>query len=195
MKIEEIRINSLPSPGRLSKVIGKAIGMILRPFAMMFILLIFIVAMIDFIRIKLFGQPEAIRSAAHKEPLYKDDGLLIFREPIHYGVDELAEKFQFSIVDYSDEMDVYKLSSVPPIPGIHDTYVTGLLVDFEDEIILQRIVDEQGEISSELIGFNKASKEIVAYQKMGLFNLFAFDGIANEIIGANKSETVSVKLK
>ncbi|MBD0295802.1 MAG: hypothetical protein ICV84_11485 [Flavisolibacter sp.] len=165
------------------------------PFAMLFILLTLIAAMIGFIVIKRWGRQEATLPASRKETLYKDNGWVIFKEPINYGVDELAENFQFSVVEYSDEMDVYKLCSIPPVAGIHDTYVTGLLVEFENEIILQRIVNENEGASSELIGINKTTKAVVTYQKIGLFNLFRFDDVTNEIIGANKAGTVRVKLK
>lgn len=196
MDILDVNTSSFPKQTWVSRIIQKVIGVILWPFVMIFALLVFLVTpIIDFVLRKIVGHQGELLPDPQKDVLYKDKSLAIIREPINYGVDQLAEDFQFSIVDFSEDMEVYRLKLNPDRGALQDAIVTGLYIDLDDELILQRIINKDGSPSSELIGINKQSKEIRMYKQIGLYDLYEFNPATKEIVGASRTEHIRIKIK
>ena len=195
MRIVDIKISDTPGPTWFNKLVHGTISIIIWPFAMLFMLLIFItVPAYNFIRTKILKY-EAEPPKIVRDVMF-DNGLVsILKEPIMYGVDKLAEDFQFSIVTYDDEMGIYKLRTIPEVAGLHDNYVTDFKLDFEDELVLQRIVKENDLVSSQVIGWDKKTSEVKVYGTVGLFGLLEFEKQTSEIIGFNKKETIRIKVE
>ena len=196
MDIEDVNITSLPKQSWIGKLLEKIVEIVLWPFVMLFLLLLFItVPVIDFIKNRILGLPEENLPVPQKNIPYKDSNLTITKEPINYGTDQMAEDFQFSLVDHDDEMPVWRLKLNPEVPALQDAFVTDLFIDLENEIILQRIVSDSGQPSSELIGLNKKTMQVQIYKRIGLFNLFKFESESDEIVGASRTESIRIKIK
>jgi hypothetical protein len=163
---------------------------------MISILSIVYVLIYDFIKEKIF-RIKRTENEILEDILIENENFKLTKEYVIGGIEEykMATNFLFSLVEYDDDMEVFKVINNYLPTELDNEYLTGLFAEFGNEILMQRIkYGENGKLTSDLIGFDSKTGKIKSYKKIGIFNLYKFDKKKNIIQGSNKTENIFIEI-
>lgn len=196
MTVGQIIITDRPTSILENKVVKFLIGLVVIPPVIIFaILAVIYVVISDFITKKILGRPD--KPIEFKEKvLFQNPNYKLVEEDILFGSDsnKLAEDFMWSIVDYDDEMYVYKVVADKETIELNNSFLTQFKLETEDEIYLQRITEKENKPFSELISLDKSTGKTKKVADVGLYSLWQFDEQTNEIVGSNRTNQIKIKV-
>jgi len=131
----------------------------------------------------------------NEDILLENSILKIELSTIDFSFDEIATRFIFELVKYGNELDVFKINCTKGFSELDGNFITAFNLDTKTEIILQRIIEIDGEISSELINLNKKSGQIKIIQNVGVYDLINYDMESNELTGVSLGGTFTFQLQ
>jgi hypothetical protein len=171
---------------------------VITPIVFIFgILAVIYVGIYDFIKHKVFGIKD--KPIEYKAPiLFENDNFKLIKEHIFGGIQEhkIATDFLFSIVDYDDELEIFKVIDENQKTELNGEFLTGFYADFKNEILLQRIKsNSKGEPTSELISFEKNTGKIKVFKEIGIYGLYKYDNENKIILGENKTDEIKIRIK
>ncbi|SRX75557.1 hypothetical protein [Aequorivita antarctica] len=150
-----------------------------------------------FVKHKIFGIKE--RTVKYSAPIFMENkNFKLIKEHILGGIEEykIATDFLFSIADYDDEIEIFKVINDNKKTELDGEFLTGFYVDLKNEILLQRIkYTSKGEPTSELIVFDPNTGKVNVCEEIGIFELYKFDKEKNVILGGNKIDDIRIKIK
>jgi hypothetical protein len=129
--------------------------------------------------------------------LIENDRFKLTKEPIMGGIEEykMASDFLYSFVDYDDAIEIFKVVNNSNPTELDNEYLTGLFIELDNEIIMQRIkYNEKTELTSDLVGFNPKNGKINSYTEVGIYFLDKFDKKNKIIKGWNKTEEIQLMI-
>ncbi len=196
MTVGQIIITDKPTSIFEKKVVKFLIGLVVIPPVIIFaILAVIYVVISDFIIKKILGRPD--KPIEFKEKiLFQNPNYKLVEEDILFGSDpyKLAEDFMWSIVDYDDEMYVFKVISDNETIELNNCFLTQFKLETENEIYLQRITQKENKPFSELISLDKKDGKIKKIADVGLYSLWKFNELTNEIVGSNRTNQIKIKV-
>ncbi|MDY3317715.1 hypothetical protein PG630_10380 [Riemerella anatipestifer] len=189
MKIINTRILNY-KPSIFDIKIVKILAMII--FIVIAIIVIPIFLIIDFIKRKFLKKREENIPEFKDNFFFQSENLNLYKNEIEYNNenDRIGEEFLWKIVDYDDELEVFRLETNPKIIGIENEFFTGFKMLIKDKIYLQKIIEKTNNISSILISVNILNKEVEEIEEIGLYALYKFDIDKKKIYGFNKKNKI-----
>ena len=127
----------------------------------------------------------------------KNEKFTLLKDPIFCGAEEykLACEFLRCLTKYDDDIDIFKVINKSTSTEIDNEFLTGLFIECENEIILQRIkYNNELKPTSDLIGFNPKTGKINSYAEIGIFQLVKFDKKRQIIRGYSKTKKIEVRI-
>lgn len=196
MTVVQIIITDKPTSIFENKVIKFFIGLVVIPPLIVFAILTFIYVVIsDFITKKMLRRPNKPVEIKEKI-LFQNSNYKLAEKDILFCSDsnKLAEDFMWSIVEYDDEMYVFKVLADKEMNELNNCFLTGFKLETENEIFLQRITEKDEKPFSELISLDKKTGETKKLADIGLYSLYRFNEQTNEIIGSNKTNQIRIQV-
>lgn len=150
----------------------------------------------EFIKEKIFR----VKKSEYKiseDILIETDNYKLTKEYVMGGIEEykMATDFLYSFVDYDDDVEIFKVVNNSNPTELDNQYLTGLFIELENEIVMQRIkYDDGGKLTSDLIGFDSDNGKIKSYIEIGIFFLDKFDKKRELILGWSKTEEIQLKI-
>ena len=151
----------------------------------------------EFIKEKIF-QVKKSEYKVTEDILIENDNFKLNKEYVMGGIEEykMATDFLYSFVDYDDDIEIFKVVNNSNPTELDNEYLTGLFIEFENVIIMQRIkYDDNGKLTSDLIGFDSNNGKIKSYMEIGIFFLDKFDKKRELILGWSKTEEIQINIK
>lgn len=150
----------------------------------------------EFIKEKIFRVKKSEYKIA-EDILIETDNFKLTKEYVMGGIEEykMATDFLYSFVDYDDDVEIFKVVNNSNPTELDNQYLTGLFIELENEIVMQRIkYDDGGKLTSDLIGFDSNNGKIKSYIEIGIFFLDKFDKKRELILGWSKTEEIQLKI-
>ncbi len=167
------------------------------PFAIFLIVFIPLFIIYDFIKTKVFGIKD--KNLTKEDILFENPKYKIVKEyfnPIEETEEnKLLYDFYWDIVEYDDDLYVFKLIDKKSKSELNNCYVTDFKIENTEEIFLQKIIEENQKINTYLITFNKETGKVKILTEIGHFSLYKFDKKKNLIKGFNKKDQIELQIE